>query len=208
MKMTCGTIVYYENSGMEIICYKDCLQSYPMHTHANHVTIGHVTEGEVCICHGGCRCAYHAGDYFCIMPDVPHAIEPSGSTAYSMLSVCITADDAFDKSDDIKGGSNRLKYMILNTPERPFAIRDMARSVGISPYHMIRQFKASFGLTPHQFQIQCRIRKAQKLLERGESVIGAAYAAGFCDQSHLDRCFRKIVGMTPNEYKSSIKRLA
>lgn len=206
--MICGTIVYYQNSDMEIICYRDSVQSYPMHTHANHVTIGYVVKGAVCICYGGWECSYHAGEYFCIMPDVPHAIEPSGGTAYSMLSVCIAADKVFGGSGDTGDCAKRLKHIILNAPERAFPIRDMARSVGTSPYHMIRQFKASFGLTPHQFQIQCRIRKAQKLLERGESVTGAAYAAGFCDQSHLDRCFRKVVRMTPNEYKNSIKKLA
>ncbi len=95
----------------------------------------------------------------------------------------------------------RLKQLILSSPENAFSIKEMAHHIGISPYHMIRQFKAVCGLTPHQFQIQCRVRKAQRLLEQGESVIEAAYAAGFCDQSHFDRCFQKIVRLTPREYK-------
>lgn len=95
----------------------------------------------------------------------------------------------------------RLKQLILEAPENAFSIKEMAYHIGISPYHMIRQFKAVCGLTPHQFQIQCRVRKAQKLLERGESVIEAAYATGFCDQSHFDRCFQKIVRLTPREYQ-------
>ncbi|MDE7404115.1 MAG: AraC family transcriptional regulator, partial [Lachnospiraceae bacterium] len=82
------------------------------------------------------------------------------------------------------------------------------RRISISPYHMIRKFKAVCGLTPHQFQIQCRVRMAQRLLEEGKSVTEAAYAAGFCDQSHFDRCFRKAVRLTPNEYKQSVKLLA
>lgn len=95
----------------------------------------------------------------------------------------------------------RLKQLILQSPENAFSIQDMAHHIGISPYHMIRQFKAVCGLTPHRFQIQCRVRKAQRLLEQGESVIEAAYATGFCDQSHFDRCFQKIVRLTPREYK-------
>ncbi|MBQ1593135.1 MAG: helix-turn-helix transcriptional regulator, partial [Treponema sp.] len=31
------------------------------------------------------------------------------------------------------------------------------------------------------------------------------YDAGFCDQSHLDRCFQKVVGLTPKEYRASLK---
>ena len=74
----------------------------------------------------------------------------------------------------------------------------------MSPYHMIRQFKSFCGLTPHQFQIQCRVRKAQKILEEGKSVTEAAYAAGFCDQSHFDRCFQRIVRLTPSEYRQAL----
>ena len=69
---------------------------------------------------------------------------------------------------------------------------------------MIRKFKKAFGLTPHQFQIQCKVRKAQKLLETTKSIPEVAYEAGFCDQSHLDRCFQKIVGMTPRQYQDAL----
>lgn len=106
-----------------------------------------------------------------------------------------------DGTEMAAAGVKRLQQLILESPENDFSIEDMARHIGFSPYHMIRQFKAVCGLTPHQFQIQCRVRKAQKLLEQGESVIEAAYAAGFCDQSHFDRCFQKIVRLTPREYK-------
>lgn len=119
----------------------------------------------------------------------------------------MTADKVFnghiaETAADIR----RLKQLILEVPENVFSIEDMAYHVGISPFHMIRQFKAVCGLTPHQFQIQCRVRKAQKLLEQGESVTEAAYAAGFCDQSHFDRCFQKIVRLTPGEYKRCLRQ--
>ena len=56
-----------------------------------------------------------------------------------------------------------------------------------------------------QFQIQCKVRKAQKLLEEEKSVCEVTYDAGFCDQSHLDRCFQKVVGLTPKEYRASLQ---
>ena len=135
------------------------------------------------------------------MPDVPHGIGTKEDTPYSMICLCIPKDKIIKGQQMNKSKLLHLKQMIWTTPEDTFAIEDMARSASISPYHMIRKFKNDFGLTPHQFQIQCRIRKAQKLLEDGKSVIEVAYATGFCDQSHFDRCFRKIVGLTPNAYK-------
>ena len=70
---------------------------------------------------------------------------------------------------------------------------------------MIRRFRKAFGLTPHQFQIQCRVRKAQKLLEEEKSISRVTYDTGFSDQSHLDRCFHKLVGLTPAQYRDAAR---
>ncbi|MDE6434488.1 MAG: AraC family transcriptional regulator [Lachnospiraceae bacterium] len=196
-------VMYDRENNIEYIYYMNAVQSYPMHTHAEHITLCYVVEGAVRIVFDGQEGLYHAGGCFCIMPDISHALEPVNDTGYSMISVCIPADKVPDEPENEISYSKRLKQIILNAPENVFLIEDMAKSIGISPYHMIRQFKAVCGLTPHQFQIQCRVRKAQFLLEEGKSVTEAAYATGFCDQSHFDRCFRKIVRLTPSEYKQA-----
>jgi AraC-like DNA-binding protein len=125
-----------------------------------------------------------------------------------MISLCISVDEVLSESENAITDLKRLKQFILDAPENTFMLEEMSHRVGISPYHMIRKFKAVCGLTPHQFQIQCRVRKAQKLLLKGQSVTEVAYATGFCDQSHFDRCFQKIVRMTPSAYKQSVKRLS
>ena len=85
------------------------------------------------------------------------------------------------------------------------SIADMSEKVHISSYHMIRKFAGENGLTPHKFQLQCRIRKAQELLESGMKVVDVATAVGFCDQSHLCRVFKRQMGISPEEYiKSAI----
>lgn len=196
-----------KNNEIEYIYYKNATQFYPVHTHVNHIMLGYVTDGEVCVVKDGQKCVYHAGEHFGIMPDIPHAVGPVNDAAYSMISVCVFAYNMIDESEMEISYVERLKQLILKAPENVFLIEDMSQSIAISPYHMIRQFKAVCGLTPHQFQIQCRVRKAQKLLEEGKSVTEAAYATGFCDQSHFDRCFRKIVRLTPTEYKQSVKLL-
>ena len=109
-----------------------------------------------------------------------------------------------EDEDMVFSYTEELKNQLLQTPENPFSLEQMAKHICISPYHMIRQFKTAVGLTPHQFQIQSRIRKAQKLLKTNKSVTEVALETGFCDQSHFNRYFKKIVGLTPKEYKKAI----
>lgn len=204
-----NNITYYRKGNhIECIYYQNTAQHYPTHTHANHIMLGSILDGKICITCNGEEHIYQTNEHFGIMPDIPHAVEPVNDAAYSMISVCIFADQVLDESKPEITHLKKLKQLILDVPENIFLIEDMAQRIGISPYHMIRQFKAVCGLTPHQFQIQCRVRKAQKLLEKGESVVETAYATGFCDQSHFDRHFHKIVRLTPSEYKQSVKQLA
>ena len=118
------------------------------------------------------------------------------------LRVTMQGQSDVDK-DVVDGPLVELKDSILDQPENLYLIEEMAKDTNISPFHLIRKFKKMYGLTPHQFQIQCKVRKAQKLLEEEKSVCEVTYDAGFCDQSHLDRCFQKIVGLTPKEYKEA-----
>ena len=93
-----------------------------------------------------------------------------------------------------------LKSGLLEVPEVPATIEEMSEKVCVSPFHMIRRFKKEIGLTPHQFQIQCRIRKAQRLLLEKKTITEVALETGFCDQSHFDKSFKKVVGMSPVAY--------
>ena len=101
----------------------------------------------------------------------------------------------------------KVREYIEIYPENIFSIDEMADSAFSSKYNFIRRFKERTGLTPHQFQIQNRIRKAQKLLEKLSITTEVALTTGFYDQSHFIRNFKKIVKMTPLEFQSSIKRI-
>lgn len=96
-----------------------------------------------------------------------------------------------------------LKQRIERYPESKFSVEEMARAAFTSKYHFIRSFKKEVGLTPHQFQIQNRIRKAQRLMNRTETITEVALNTGFCDQSHFIKQFEKMVGLTPTAYKMS-----
>lgn len=85
-------------------------------------------------------------------------------------------------------------------------IEEMAKTANLSWYHLIRMLKKAFGLTPHQFRILCKVRKTQTVLEKNKNIGDAAFEAGFYDESHMDRCFQKIVSMTPGEYIDGIEK--
>ncbi len=78
----------------------------------------------------------------------------------------------------------------------------VAAAVGVSPFHFARMFKASVGLTPHQYRTQARVDRAKQLLEPGGlSLVQVALDVGFSSQSHLTAVFRKAVGLTPAVYR-------
>ena len=96
-----------------------------------------------------------------------------------------------------------LKRQLELYPECKLSIEEMAQNVFLSKYHFIRSFKAEVGLTPHQFQIQNRIRKAQRLIHEADTITEVALTTGFCDQSHFIKQFEKYVGLPPLTYKYS-----
>ena len=195
-----------KNDWIECVRYKDWQKSYPPHTHTGHLTVGYVEEGSICLVMNGVAEIYSAGDKFQIPPDVLHEIKTVEGKSYSMVVLCIQVGESecAEVYEDAVARLNELRKSILENPENIYLIERMAHDACISPFHMIREFKKAFGLTPHQFQMQCKVRKAQKLLaERSASEV--TFDAGFYDQSHMDRCFKKVVGLSPKEYKRAVK---
>ncbi len=81
-----------------------------------------------------------------------------------------------------------------------FSLQDLAGLVNLSPFHFSRVFSQETGMTPHAYLIQVRVKKAQRDLLKGMPIADVAYGAGFTDQSHFTRFFKKIVGITPGRY--------
>ena len=200
-----------KNDRIECVRYKEWRKSYPPHTHTGHMTVGYIEEGRVCIVLNGEAKIYGAGERFQIPPNTLHEIKTVGDECYSMVVLCtaleadeIVAEDCARDYESIVARLDELQKSILENPENIYLIEQMAHDACISPFHMIREFKKAFGLTPHQFQMQCKVRKAQKLLEE-RPVAEVTFDAGFYDQSHMDRCFKKVVGLSPKEYKRAVK---
>jgi AraC family transcriptional regulator len=81
-------------------------------------------------------------------------------------------------------------------------LAELSAIVQISPYHFLRLFKKSLGVTPHQYILQCRVEQVKYLLQfTSLSLSEIAFRVGFCDQSHLTRCFRRVLGKTPSQWR-------
>ncbi len=84
-------------------------------------------------------------------------------------------------------------------------LNDLSNAAFLSPFHLTRVFQQETGLPPHVYLIQRRIIRAKELLSQGWSLTEVAYELGFVDQSHFHRHFKRIVGMTPGEYRQAIR---
>lgn len=76
----------------------------------------------------------------------------------------------------------------------------LAGVVALSPFHFARAFRATTGLTPHQFVTARRVERARvRLRETDASVVEVAHAVGFANVSHFRRVFRRELGLLPGE---------
>ncbi len=79
----------------------------------------------------------------------------------------------------------------------------IAIELGISQYYLCRLFKKSMGMTIHQYLIQQRIERAQQLLAGKDGrIIDIAIACGFANSSHFARCFRRLLGISPQQFRN------
>jgi AraC family transcriptional regulator len=97
-----------------------------------------------------------------------------------------------------------IDYIMANLDGSP-TLEQMAALAHLGPDHFARQFKAATGLPPHQFVITRRVELAQQLLcgRRGASLAEVAISAGFSDQSQFGFHFKRIVGVTPGQFRAS-----
>ena len=80
---------------------------------------------------------------------------------------------------------------------------DLATAAGCSRYAAYRAFRQAYGLSPSDYQRQLRVRAARRLLSAGVAPASAAAEAGFADQAHLTRWFRRYYGVTPAAYRAA-----
>ena len=74
-----------------------------------------------------------------------------------------------------------------------------------SKFHFLRLFKESFGLTPNQFLVDVRLRKAKELLRQGHSVQDTCWRVGYESMSSFSLLFKKRIGVSPIRFMQACK---
>ncbi|MCK7626114.1 AraC family transcriptional regulator [Streptomyces sp. RS10V-4] len=83
----------------------------------------------------------------------------------------------------------------------PPGLEELARQLGTGPFALLRAFRDAYGMPPHTWLTDARVRRARRLLEAGTPPAETAVAVGFTDQPHLNRHFTRIVGVPPGAYR-------
>ncbi len=97
----------------------------------------------------------------------------------------------------------RVRAWIDDDPAAELTLSALAREAGLSRYQLIRAFARELNMTPHAYLMQRRVALARRLIRKGHALADVATAAGFCDQSHLARCFVRQLGVPPGRYARS-----
>lgn len=100
------------------------------------------------------------------------------------------------------------RELLRETDEHTFSIRQVAREIGMSPYHFIRLFNAVFGETPKQCQLDARLEKAKHLLLVTDfSVTEVCLEAGFSSLGTFSYVFARRIGLAPTIYRQKVRSM-
>ncbi len=92
--------------------------------------------------------------------------------------------------------------LVESDAARPLELKEMAAVAGMSKYHFLRIFRRLTGVTPHQYLISARLRRAALALATSRRpVIAVALDAGFGDLSTFNKTFRAGFCLTPTQYR-------
>src|SRR3990172_9696100 len=100
----------------------------------------------------------------------------------------------------------QARDMLRDTGDGTLSVQDVAREVGMSPFHFIRLFKAVFGETPKQCQLRARLERAKVLLLTTESsVTDICMEIGFSSLGSFSSVFSRRVGLSPSSYRAATR---
>ena len=103
----------------------------------------------------------------------------------------------------------RILDKLQTEHRRRFTLDELAREAGVHPVHLSRVFRRCTNEGISDYIHRLRVRSAcEQMLVPDSSLADISFSTGFADQSHFTRSFRKITGMTPAAFRSSLSRTA
>ena len=102
----------------------------------------------------------------------------------------------------------RAAELMQDDSASPLSLSQLSAVAGLTPSHFVRAFSQHYGMTPHAYLLDRRIRHARTLLRQGLPLVEVALASGFADQAHFQRQFKRRVAATPGQYRTQLARQA
>jgi AraC-like DNA-binding protein len=97
--------------------------------------------------------------------------------------------------------ADRARDLLTSAYVKPPSLQALAEAVGANRFVLLREFRRRFGVPPHAYVVLLRVERARQLIGRGSGIAPAAQLAGFADQSHLTRVFKRTLGISPAVYR-------
>lgn len=103
----------------------------------------------------------------------------------------------------------KAQHWLSTQRERPVSVVDIAQHADLEPRTFLRRFVAATGMKPSEYQQRLRITRAREMLEFSQaSVEEISWNLGYGDVGGFRRVFRKVVGLTPSDYRRRFCRLS
>lgn len=101
----------------------------------------------------------------------------------------------------------RAREVLEERMAEPPSLEQLAADLDTGPFALLRAFRDVYGMPPHTWLTDARVRRARRLLDAGVSPAEAALVVGFTDQPHLNRHFARIIGVPPGAYQRERKNV-
>lgn len=116
----------------------------------------------------------------------------------------VTASRQFERAGEKKRPAwlDAVKEFLRENFSEPPGLNDLANEIGVHPTHLARVFRQFERCTVGDYVRDVRINYArQRMLNSSEPLVQIALAAGFADQTHFSRSFKRATGLTPGEFR-------
>jgi AraC-like DNA-binding protein len=98
----------------------------------------------------------------------------------------------------------RVHDLIVADPASRHSVETLESVSGLDRWALARQFRAAFGTSPSNFRTMRQLDQARRMIRCGLPLAEAASEAGFADQSHMSRMFKRTYGLTPAKWVAAL----
>ncbi|MER7369935.1 AraC family transcriptional regulator [Nonomuraea wenchangensis] len=99
----------------------------------------------------------------------------------------------------------RVRELIAADPAARLTVAELERASGLDRWTLARQFRAAYGTSPTRFRTMRRLDVVRRALRHGTPLREAALEAGFADQAHMTRMFKRAYGLTPGRWLAALR---